>query len=172
LVSYRQLGLVITTNSDVDADPDADFVNLPWTFTPTLFNKQRHQLRSSRSSSKRRRRWLSNSSGINFTFIERRTATDIFGQASLLPAQLLNNYRARLRAVRSLVASSAHSILIARPSIWIELIHLGAIALVNRVLTSAVTFIGGARRQALALVRTSVDTQINGPVWLSQVDLR
>ena len=82
------------------------------------------------------------------------------------------NYRARLRAVRSLVASSAHSILIARPSIWIELIHLGAIALVNRVLTSAVTFIGGARRQALALVRTSVDTQINGPVWLSQIDLR
>jgi len=71
-----------------------------------------------------------------------------------------------------LVASSAHSILIARPSIWIELIHFGAIALVNRVLTTAVTFIGGARRQALALVRTSIDTQVNGPVWLSQIDLR
>jgi len=32
------LGLVITPNGGVDPDADADFVNLPSTFTPTIFN--------------------------------------------------------------------------------------------------------------------------------------
>nr|WP_156948878.1 choice-of-anchor K domain-containing protein [Bradyrhizobium sp. WSM1417] len=32
------LGLVITTNGNVDPDADADYVNLPSTFTPTIFN--------------------------------------------------------------------------------------------------------------------------------------
>lgn len=68
-------------------------------------------------------------------------------------------------------AGTTHPRLITSSDVRAQLLDLGAIALIHRIAINKVAFVGGTRRQTLALVRAPIDTQVDRTVGLTQIDL-